>query len=63
MPRSLNDRTTSLNADNLITLPSRFGGPVWVYDGEIIKQQIEKLREFDVIRFAQKPARTFIFCG
>lgn len=54
MPRSLNDRTTSLNADNLITLPSRFGGPVWVYDGEIIKQQIEKLREFDVIRFAQK---------
>ncbi|OFS08515.1 diaminopimelate decarboxylase [Hafnia sp. HMSC23F03] len=54
MPRSLNDRTTALNADNLITLPSRFGCPVWVYDGEIIKQQIEKLREFDVIRFAQK---------
>ncbi|MGC6232888.1 diaminopimelate decarboxylase [Hafnia paralvei] len=54
MPRSLNDRTTALNADNLITLPPRFGGPVWVYDGEIIKQQIEKLREFDVIRFAQK---------
>ncbi len=54
MPRSLNDRTTALNADNLITLPSRFGGPVWAYDGEIIKQQIEKLREFDVIRFAQK---------
>lgn len=54
MPRTLNDRTTALNADNLITLPPRFGCPVWVYDGEIIKQQIEKLREFDVIRFAQK---------
>ncbi|MEG0232568.1 MAG: diaminopimelate decarboxylase [Hafnia sp.] len=54
MPRSLNDRTTALNIDNLLALPQRFGCPVWAYDGDIIKQQIEKLSEFDVIRFAQK---------
>ncbi|MBW7985067.1 diaminopimelate decarboxylase [Enterobacillus tribolii] len=54
MPRSLNDRTTALYAGNLIELPQRFGCPVWVYDAEIIRQKIAQLREFDVVRFAQK---------
>ncbi|EJF30851.1 MULTISPECIES: diaminopimelate decarboxylase [Enterobacteriaceae] len=54
MPRSLHDTTTALNAQNLLTLPAEFGCPVWVYDAEIIRQQIAKLRQFDVIRFAQK---------
>ncbi|WP_336983620.1 MULTISPECIES: diaminopimelate decarboxylase [unclassified Cedecea] len=54
MPRSLHDTATALNAQNLLTLPAEFGCPVWVYDAEIIRQQIAKLRQFDVIRFAQK---------
>lgn len=54
MPHSLNDTTTALNAVNLLTLPSRFGCPVWAYDANIITQRIDQLRHFDVIRFAQK---------
>ncbi|WP_213715309.1 diaminopimelate decarboxylase [Cedecea lapagei] len=54
MPRSLHDTTTALNAQNLLTLPAEFGCPVWVYDAEIVRQQIAQLRQFDVIRFAQK---------
>lgn len=37
-----------------MALPERFGCPVWAYDGEIIAQRINQLRNFDVIRFAQK---------
>lgn len=31
-----------------------FGTPVWVYDADRIRAQVERLRRFDVIRFAQK---------
>ncbi|WP_435927691.1 diaminopimelate decarboxylase [Dryocola sp. BD613] len=54
MPRPLNTADTALNAKNLLTLPAEFGCPVWVYDAEIIRRQIAQLRQFDVIRFAQK---------
>ncbi|WLI76239.1 diaminopimelate decarboxylase [Kosakonia sp. H02] len=54
MPRSLHQTETDLNAANLLKLPAEFGCPVWVYDAQIIRGQIAKLREFDVIRFAQK---------
>ena len=54
MPRLLTDTTTALNAQNLLALPAKYGCPVWAYDAEIIRQQIDKLRQFDVIRFAQK---------
>ena len=54
MPRPLNNPNTALNAQNLLTLPAEFGCPVWVYDADIIRQQIAQLRQFDVIRFAQK---------
>ncbi|NIY48644.1 diaminopimelate decarboxylase [Cedecea colo] len=54
MPRPLNNTDTALNAKNLLTLPAEFGCPVWAYDAEIIRQQIAQLRQFDVIRFAQK---------
>ena len=54
MPRPLNSTDTALNAKNLLTLPAEFGCPVWVYDAEVIRQQIAQLRQFDVIRFAQK---------
>ncbi|CAL4043198.1 Diaminopimelate decarboxylase [Buchnera aphidicola (Takecallis arundicolens)] len=29
-------------------------GPIWIYDADIIKNQIHKLKKFDIIRFAQK---------
>ncbi len=32
----------------------KFGTPVWVYDAHIMRQRIEDLKPFDVIRFAQK---------
>lgn len=32
----------------------RYGTPVWIYDAERIRAQIERLDQFDVIRFAQK---------
>lgn len=54
MPRPLNTTETALNAQNLLPLPEKFGCPVWVYDADIIAHQIEQLRQFDVIRFAQK---------
>ncbi|MDM2943910.1 diaminopimelate decarboxylase [Citrobacter sp. Cm038] len=54
MPRSLNNTDTDLTADNLLRLPAEFGCPVWVYDAQIIRKQIAKLNQFDVVRFAQK---------
>ncbi|EOC1340835.1 diaminopimelate decarboxylase [Cronobacter dublinensis] len=54
MPRSLYNTDSALNAANLLPLPAQFGGPVWVYDADIIRAQIDRLRQFDVIRFAQK---------
>jgi diaminopimelate decarboxylase len=54
MPRPLNNTDTDLTADNLLRLPAEFGCPVWVYDAQIIREQIAKLSQFDVIRFAQK---------
>ena len=53
MPRTLYDTTSALTAQNLMALPERFSCPVWAYDGEIIAQRINQLRNFDVIRFAQ----------
>lgn len=38
----------------LIQIAEDFGTPVWVYDAAIIKQRVADLKQFDVIRFAQK---------
>lgn len=54
MPHDLNNIERALNAVNLPRLYRQYGGPVRVYEAEIIVQQIEQLRRFDVIRFAQK---------
>ncbi len=54
MPRSLTATDTALNAQRLMTLPAEFGCPLWVYDAQVIRRQIARLRQFDVIRFAQK---------
>lgn len=54
MPRSLTATDTALTAKRLLALPADFGCPLWVYDAQIIRRQIARLRQFDVIRFAQK---------
>jgi diaminopimelate decarboxylase len=38
----------------LCELAHQHGTPLWVYDAATIERQIQKLRQFDVIRFAQK---------
>lgn len=35
-------------------IAAQFNTPCWVYDAQVIRQQIARLRQFDVIRFAQK---------
>ena len=39
---------------DFLTLAQQFGSPLWVYDAATIVCQIERLRAFDVIRYAQK---------
>ena len=38
----------------LSQLAQQHGTPLWVYDAAVIERQINALRQFDVIRFAQK---------
>lgn len=54
MPRSLYTTDSDLNAASLLRLAQEYTTPLWVYDAQIIRQQIAQLRQFDVIRFAQK---------
>ncbi|MFT8229729.1 MAG: diaminopimelate decarboxylase [Enterobacterales bacterium] len=42
------------NNINLPLLYKKYHGPVWVYEYEKIISQINKLRDFDIIRYAQK---------
>lgn len=63
MPQPYHYAETDLNAENLRKLLAEFGCPVWVYDAQIIRRQIAALQQFDVVRFAQKPVRTFISCA
>ena len=39
---------------SLASFAQQFGTPVWVYDAATITRQIAALRQFDVVRFAQK---------
>ncbi len=45
---------TSIAGVSVPELASRFGTPVYVYDGAKIIERINDLRQFDVIRYAQK---------
>jgi len=54
MPRLLNNTETALTQDNLLPLVRQYGGPVWAYDAAVIQQRIAQLKQFDVVRFAQK---------
>lgn len=41
-------------AQHLSSIAQEYQTPCWVYDAATIRQQIAQLRQFDVIRFAQK---------
>ncbi|WP_331828300.1 diaminopimelate decarboxylase [Candidatus Blochmannia sp. SNP] len=43
-----------LNHKSLIKLHQKYKGPVWVYDASVIINRITQLKQFDIIRFAQK---------
>jgi len=47
-------RSKVITESKLIELAEKLNSPFWAYDANIIKDQINKLRNFDVIRYAQK---------
>ncbi|RDS98137.1 diaminopimelate decarboxylase, partial [Burkholderia contaminans] len=44
----------SLDSRQLATLAQQYGTPLWVYDADVIRDRIAQLRQFDLIRYAQK---------
>ncbi|HXK00443.1 MAG TPA: diaminopimelate decarboxylase [Buchnera sp. (in: enterobacteria)] len=54
MPILLKNTKKSINIKNIISLIKKNHTPMWIYDAEIIQNQIKKLKQFDVIRYAQK---------
>ncbi|KAG5681308.1 hypothetical protein PVAND_010757 [Polypedilum vanderplanki] len=47
-------RSTKFSAEKLIELAEIYNSPFWAYDGDIIKTKVDQLKNFDVIRYAQK---------
>ena len=43
-----------INQQHIQEITNKFQTPCWIYDAATIRQQISRLRQFDVIRFAQK---------
>ncbi|MET3116527.1 diaminopimelate decarboxylase [Undibacterium sp. GrIS 1.8] len=43
-----------ISHQQIARIAQQFQTPCWAYDANIIRQQIARLRQFDVIRFAQK---------
>ena len=46
--------TNAITPTQIAHIAAQFNTPCWVYDAQVIRQQIARLRQFDVIRFAQK---------
>lgn len=46
--------TTTISNSQIAQIATEFHTPCWAYDASIIRQQIARLKQFDVIRFAQK---------
>jgi diaminopimelate decarboxylase len=46
--------TTTISNTQIAQIANEFHTPCWAYDASIIRQQIARLKQFDVIRFAQK---------
>lgn len=43
-----------VNAAQITAIAQQFGTPAWIYDAAVIRERIQQLKAFDVIRFAQK---------
>lgn len=43
-----------MEANRLVQIAAEFGTPCYVYDASVIRERVQRLRAFDVIRFAQK---------
>ncbi|PPI88448.1 diaminopimelate decarboxylase [Candidatus Pantoea edessiphila] len=54
MPLPLNNIDSAINFYNLLPLAHYYKSPFWAYDANIIRERINQLRDFDVVRFAQK---------
>ncbi|XBC43193.1 MAG: diaminopimelate decarboxylase [Buchnera aphidicola (Meitanaphis flavogallis)] len=54
MLNSENKTNTIFNRNNILKLIKKYCSPLWIYDSTIILNNIKKLHQFDVIRFAQK---------
>ncbi len=54
LPQTENPRMKSVNAPQITAIADQFGTPCWIYDAAVIRERIEQLKAFDVIRFAQK---------
>ena len=50
---------TEIAGVSVLDLASTFETPTYVYDGSKILERIDELRQFDVIRYAQRPAQTW----
>lgn len=46
--------TNTITEVQISQIATQFQTPCWAYDASVIRQQISRLRQFDVIRFAQK---------
>lgn len=47
-------RSKLLTDDKILAVAEKLKCPFWAYDAEIIKSKVDQLRNFDVIRYAQK---------
>lgn len=43
-----------VNGSQLVSIAQQYGTPCWIYDAAVIRERIAQLKQFDVIRFAQK---------
>ena len=43
-----------INQQHIKQIAKEFHTPCWIYDAQAIRRQIDRLRQFDVIRYAQK---------
>lgn len=46
----------TVRSDLLRPIVARYGTPLYVYDADVIRERITSLRQFDIVRFAQKAA-------
>ena len=53
-PPNFSTTRTEIAGNSIAALAKQFGTPTYVYDAAKIVERINDLRQFDVIRFAQK---------